>query len=131
MNLFRQTNELHGHIIATYDMSSQTNLRDAAWDLAIGQSVGNPNIRNQWETDELFENHSCKILHSEEYLLNLQSGIVKIGFPIINTDWEGDGITHLLVQLMGGQLDIDRITRCRLSYTKRFYKLPVDNIAIR
>jgi ribulose-bisphosphate carboxylase large chain len=114
MNLFRQTVNLDSHIIATYDMSSQTNLRDAAWDLAIGQSVGNPNVRNKWENDELFENHSCKICHTEEELRVLQSGIVKIAFPIANTDWVEDGVTHLLVQLMGGQLDIDRITRCRL-----------------
>ena len=40
--------------------------------------------------------------------------VVKIGFPIINTDWEGDGISHLLCQLMGGQMDIDIFESCRL-----------------
>ena len=32
----------------------------------------------------------------------------------INTDWEGDGISHLLCQLMGGQMDIDILHKCRL-----------------
>ena len=71
--------------------------------MAIGQSVGNPNVRNQWETDELFEQSSC-IAHDKDDLTNLTEGEVKIGFPIINTNWEEDGISHLLCQLMGGQL---------------------------
>lgn len=102
------------YFIATYELSSATNLRDASWDLAIGQSVGNPNVRNKWETDELFENHSCKIVGDEKELASQTSGVVKIAFPIVNTDWKSDGISHLLVQVMGGQLDIDRITKCRL-----------------
>lgn len=115
-SLFRE--KLHNpedYFIATYDLASSTNLRDASWDLAIGQSVGNPNVRNKWETDELFEKHSCKIVGNEAELKAKSAGEVKIAFPIINTDWKEDGISHLLVQVMGGQLDIDRITRCRLT----------------
>jgi hypothetical protein len=114
LSLFRNRVDEKKNVIATYDISSSTNLRDAAWNLAIGQSVGNPSVRNKWETDELFENHSCKILHSEEELQSRQSGRVRIAFPVVNTDWAHDGVTHLLVQLMGGQLDIDIVTRCRL-----------------
>ncbi len=114
-SLFRKTlDNPQDYFIATYDLSSATNLRDASWDLAIGQSVGNPNVRNRWETEELFENHSCKIVGDESELSKQSSGVVKIAFPIVNTDWKEDGISHLLVQVMGGQLDIDRITRCRL-----------------
>ena len=40
------------YFIATYEMTSGTNLKDAAWALAIGQSVGNPNVRNQCENDQ-------------------------------------------------------------------------------
>jgi ribulose-bisphosphate carboxylase large chain len=54
------------------------------------------------------------ILGDETNLLNGTSGIVKIAFPIINTDWDTDGISHLLCQLMGGHLDINIIQRCRL-----------------
>ena len=104
------------YVIATYFIETTEigDLRRAAWELAIGQSVGNPHVRNQWETDELFEQSSCVVLHDEHSLEGLNSGDVRIGFPVINTDWEGDGISHLLCQLMGGQMDIDTFSRCRL-----------------
>jgi ribulose-bisphosphate carboxylase large chain len=101
------------NIIATYFLESKTNLEKAAWELAIGQSVGNPNVRNEWETDDLFIKYSCKVLH-EKSELQAKSGIVNIAFPIENTNWEEDGISHLLCQLMGGQMDIDNITKCHL-----------------
>jgi len=113
-SLFRSNVDEKEYVIATYELSSETNLRNASLSLAIGQSVGNPNIRNKWESDELFENHSCKIIGDPDELGNIQHGTVKIAFPVRNTDWVADGVSHLLVQLMGGQLDIDDITRCRL-----------------
>lgn len=116
MKFFKDRSEidLNKYYIATYDMSSSMNLREAAWNLAIGQSVGNPNVRNEWETDELFENHSCIILDNERKLESAKTGTVAIAFPVANTDWETDGISHMLCQLMGGHVDIDIITRCRL-----------------
>lgn len=116
MKFFRNRSEidLNKYIIATYDMESSEHLESAAWNLAIGQSVGNPSIRNEWETDELFENHSCIILGTELNLVSKTKGLVEIAFPIVNTDWETDGISHLLCQLMGGHVDIDIITKCRL-----------------
>lgn len=95
-------------------MTSSANLREAAWNLAIGQSVGNPSVRNEWETDDLFENHSCVIVEDEKLLLEKTAGRVSIAFPVANTDWETDGISHMLCQLMGGHVDIDIITKCRL-----------------
>ena len=118
MEFFRDKVDEDKYIIATYFLKSKTSLRDAAWNLAIGQSVGNPNVRNEWETDELFEKHSCIILQNEEYLNQTSMGTVEIAFPICNTDWETDGISHLLCQLMGGQIDIDIITKCRLNALK-------------
>lgn len=116
MKFFKQRSEINeqDYVIATYLMSSTESLKAAAWNLAIGQSVGNPNVRNEWETDELFENHSCIILGDERALEAYQDGPVEIAFPKVNTDWETDGISHLLCQLMGGHVDIDIITRCRL-----------------
>jgi ribulose-bisphosphate carboxylase large chain len=111
--IFNKNISLEENVIATYFLESKTNLEKAAWELAIGQSVGNPNVRNEWETDDLFIKYSCKVLHDKSELQD-KSGIVKIAFPIINTNWEEDGISHLLCQLMGGQMDIDNILKCHL-----------------
>ena len=115
------------YFVVTYKLESDKNLRDAAWNIAIGQSVGNPNVRNRWETEDLFKNHSCLILADETELQNKTSGEVKIAFPVINTDWETDGISHLLCQIMGGHVDIDLVKKCRVvkldlpqSVTKHF-----------
>lgn len=116
MKFYRDRSEidLDKYLIATYAMSSSTSLDDAAWNLAIGQSVGNPNVRNEWETDDLFENHSCIILGDKAALAKEVCGTVEIAFPVANTDWETDGVNHLICQLMGGHVDIDCVTGCRL-----------------
>ena len=116
MKFYRSHNEIdkEKYFIATYEIVSKTNLKDAAWNIAIGQSVGNPNTRNEWETEELFENHSCIILEDEKKLENNKKGKIQIAFPTANTDWETDGVSHLLCQLMGGHVDIDIIFSCRL-----------------
>ena len=115
VNIFRNSVDSEKYFIVTYDLASETNLRDAAWNLAIGQSVGNPNVRNQWESDELFENNSCMVLGDEEELKSINNGLVKIAFPVINIDFKTDGISHLLVNIMGGQMDIDIIQKCRIT----------------
>ena len=112
--IFRDEVDLAENFVVTYDLEGKKSLRDAAWELAIGQSVGNPHVRNQWETDELFEKYSCKVLGNETEMSGVKRGVVKIAFPIINTNWIEDGITQLLVQIMGGQLDIDQVTYCRV-----------------
>jgi ribulose-bisphosphate carboxylase large chain len=116
MKFFRNKDEINNndYYYATYEMTSSANLRDAAWNLAIGQSVGNPNVRNEWETDDLFENYSCLIVGDEDELRHQTAGQVTSAFPVANTDWETDGISHLLCQLMGGHVDIDIVTKCRL-----------------
>jgi ribulose-bisphosphate carboxylase large chain len=129
MQLFVNESALNSekYFVVTYKLESDKNLRDAAWNIAIGQSVGNPNVRNRWETEDLFKNHSCLILADESELQNKTSGEVKIAFPVINTDWETDGISHLLCQIMGGHVDIDLVKKCRVvnldipqSVTKHF-----------
>lgn len=116
MKFFNPDLDLSKYFVATYFIKTNNggDLRKAAWELAIGQSVGNPNVRNAWETDELFEQSSCVVLHDESELNNSKEGMVKIAFPVINTDWNGDGISHLLCQVMGGQMDIDTFRCCRL-----------------
>ena len=116
MRLFKNLEEidLDKYIICTYYLQSRTTLRDAAWALAIGQSVGNPNVRNRWETDKLFEEHSCLILGAEKSLTSVKAGTIQIAFPVVNTDFRTDGISHLLCQFMGGQMDIDIVEKCHL-----------------
>ena len=114
------------YIFVVYQLNSTENVHKAAWDLAIGQSVGNPNVRNSWESDELFEEHSCLITHVDE-----QNKIAEIAFPVINTNWEEDGIAHLLCQIMGGQTDIDHIIKSRAidiqipNSVKKYFKPPL------
>jgi len=101
------------YIVAKYYIEcKKEDLSKAAWNLAIGQSVGNPNVRNHWETDELFENHHCMVLGDEDVLTNQKKGKVQIAFPIANIDFKTDGISHLMVNIMGGQMDIDNIVKC-------------------
>lgn len=116
MNLFVTEKDVNydNYFVATYQVKSDKNLRDAAWNIAIGQSVGNPNVRNRWETEDLFKNHSCLIIGNEKQLLKKKKGEVKIAFPVVNTDWDTDGISHLLCQVMGGHVDIDLVKNCRL-----------------
>jgi ribulose-bisphosphate carboxylase large chain len=126
MEIFRKSVNNEKYIIVDYFLKSKTSLRDAAWALAIGQSVGNPNVRNSWETDELFENHSCIVLGDESALSDISEGPVQIAFPTANTDFETDGVSHLLCQFMGGQMDIDIVEKCHLLKV-RFPKYIEDN----
>ena len=114
INIFRKSVDLERYYIVEYYLESNKSLRDAAWNLAIGQSVGNPNVRNSWETDELFENHSCIVLADELELRARSYGVVSIAFPMANIDMKTDGISHMLCQVMGGQMDIDLVTKCHV-----------------
>jgi ribulose-bisphosphate carboxylase large chain len=116
MNLFSSLEEIDRdkYFIATYKAKSVTTLMSLAWDIAMGQSVGNPSIRNKWEDDELYENHSCLILNNKDILEKTNEGFVDIAFPLANIDWIDDGINHLICQLMGGHTDINIVERCRL-----------------
>jgi len=102
------------YIIASYYLLSLTTLRDAAWELAIGQSLGNPNVRSKWESEELFKYHSCIVIADEDELKSQKGGFVKIAFPLTNIDMKEDGVSQLLCHLMGGQMDIDNVQACHL-----------------
>ena len=69
-SIFTNKIDFDNYIIVKYNLEGKVSLRDAAWELAIGQSVGNPHIRNTWETDELFENFSCKIFFLAKHLFS-------------------------------------------------------------
>ena len=117
------------NIVATYYLATSNNkynLWDLAWNLAVGQSIGNPNTRSLFETDEMLSRHSCKILNKKSDLINKREGIVKIAFPLENIDLETDGISQLLCHLMGGQLEINMIQV--KNEWERLLKLKVDGI---
>ncbi|KKS79553.1 MAG: Ribulose 1,5-bisphosphate carboxylase, large subunit [Candidatus Beckwithbacteria bacterium GW2011_GWA2_43_10] len=114
MQWFRNSVNQKEYWLADYWLESTTDLREASFSLAIGQSVGNPTIRSRRETEKLLEQHSAIILADETKLKNLTKGRVRIAFPLKNMNIQEDGVTQLLVQAMGGQLDIKIIKKCRL-----------------
>ena len=115
MQIFVNEIDSKKYFIVTYEMRALTTLKEAAYFLAIGQSIGNPIFRSKWENESLIAEHACKIITDDVAdLERKQTGIVKIAFPTANIDLKTDGISHLLCQSMGGQMDIDIITNCRI-----------------
>lgn len=122
-NIFKTEDKLTGdfydnYFIVSYNLQSKTNLRDACWNLAIGQSIGNPSARSEFETQEMIDNHCVLILEDESRLKSLKEGNVKFAFPEANINFATDGVSQLLVQVMGGQCDIDIITSCYVTDLK-------------
>jgi ribulose-bisphosphate carboxylase large chain len=115
-NVFRNIDsiDISKYFIVTYYLEAKTSLKEAAWSLAIGQSIGNPKDRSIWETDEIFENHSCVILDSEKILETRTTGQVKIAFPLANINLEEDGISQILCHIAGGQVDILEVRKCNI-----------------
>ena len=114
MNLFRVDIDRTQYFFVSYYVQSADTLREAAWDIAIGQSIGNPFIRNRLETDDIIRDHSCIVLEDEERLKRISEGEIKIAFPLANIDLETDGISQLLAQIIGGQTDIGQVKKCRV-----------------
>jgi len=100
------------HFTCHFFLMSKTNVKEAAEALAIGQSIGNPSVRSEYETPEMMENHSAKIIADPDNLANIKAGVVEIAWPYRNIDWYADGIAHLMCTVMGGQMDIDIIEQC-------------------
>jgi len=111
MKLYRETIP-EDHFSCEFFLMSDSTLRQAAEALAIGQSIGNPAVRSKYETLEMMENHSAKIIGNPDDLEKMSSGIVEIAWPYRNIDWYADGIAQLMCTVMGGQMDIDIIKQC-------------------
>ena len=111
LDIFQTTKDLSKYFYVTYELGSTINVLDAAYALAVGQSIGNPNLRSLYETDEMIDTYCAKIIQSDSFEQKL--GIVEIGFPLENIDFNTDGISQLLCMIAGGQSDIHSITRCR------------------
>lgn len=115
--LFQSKVNEEENIIALYSVRSK-NLTKAAKDIAIGQSIGNPEVRTQRDSPKIFRNNLAKIVD-----IDPSRGFVQIAYPLVNFDVYEDGVTQLLCTLMGGQMDIDTIEACRLLDVKFPQKL--------
>jgi len=112
IDIVRDEKELGTYFYVTYEVESTVSVYDAGWNIAVGQSIGNPTKRSVWETDDMIENHCAKIMRSKDF--EKKKGRVTIAYPNANIDWETDGIAHLLCMIQGGQVDIDTIRKCRV-----------------
>ena len=74
LNIFLDEESLSDKFFtAEYYIRTNKNKGDllkASYELAIGQSIGNPHLRSNYESDSLIQNHSCKILHKVSELEN-------------------------------------------------------------
>lgn len=116
VKIFQRETEIekNNYFIVDYFLEAKTSLRDAAWNLAIGQSIGNPSNRSVWETEQMFIDHSCLILAEEEELKKLKSGKVRIAFPLANLNLDEDGVSQILCHVAGGQVDILEVQKCHV-----------------
>jgi len=111
IDILQDNKDLENYFYVRYWVKSATTVYDAAFDIAVGQSIGNPSKRSVWETPEMIERFCCKILRGPD--LDKSEGFVEVAFPLVNIDWQSDGIAQLVCSIAGGNADIDRILRFR------------------
>jgi ribulose-bisphosphate carboxylase large chain len=92
------------HYTVTYEVESK-DIPLAAHNIAIGQSIGNPNIRSEIEM-------SPNIKEMEALVRSIDGNTVKIDFPLKAFDWPN--ISQLLCIIQGGQSDIELVEKCRV-----------------
>jgi len=114
IKIFNKDINREKYFIVKYFLKGKSSVREAAWNLAIGQSIGNPSTRSVWETEKMFEDHSCIILEDENYLKSIKEGVVEIAFPLENINFKDDGISQILCYIAGGQVDILEIENCHV-----------------
>ena len=88
----------------TYEVDGP-DIPKAAWNIAIGQSIGNPNIRSSIETAKNIKDMEAKIV-------SIEGKIVKIDYPLKAFSWPN--LNQLMCIIQGGQSDIECVTRCRV-----------------
>lgn len=123
IDIVQEKKDLENYFYVKFYIESSSTLYDAAFALAVGQSIGNPNLRSGYETPEMIDKFCAKIIKNKNF--KKPTGNVEIGFPLANIDWRTDGIAQLLCTIMGGQTDIDIIKKCRalkLQFSEVFIK---------
>lgn len=88
----------------TYEIESD-DIPLAAHNIAIGQSIGNPNVRSEIEMAD-------NIKEMEAIVEKIEGNKVVIAFPLKAWDWPN--ISQLLCTIQGGQSDIELVHRCRV-----------------
>jgi ribulose-bisphosphate carboxylase large chain len=111
LNIIQEEKDLEKYFYVTYEVGSDISVYDAAFNIAVGQSIGNPSKRSVWETDEMIEDYCAKIVRNDNFTDNI--GTVEVAFPYALIDFKEDGIAQLLCIIAGGQSDIAAIKRCR------------------
>jgi len=112
INITQETKDLEKYFYVSYDVTSDISVYDAAFNIAVGQSIGNPSKRSVWETNEMIQDYCAKILYNDNF--HQKSGTIEIAFPHALIDLAEDGISQLLCIIAGGQSDIAAIKRCRV-----------------
>lgn len=85
----------------TYKIKSR-DIEKAANAIAIGQSIGNPDIRNSYENQKFAAE-----------IFDISNNIVKITYKDINLNNPTD-VAQILCTIQGGQSDIDLIEECKV-----------------
>ncbi len=88
----------------TYKVKSEDIVK-AAREIAIGQSIGNPNVRSEIEMSDNIQEFSAVVD-------SIEGEIVKIKFPLDAFVWPN--ISQLLCIIQGGQSDIGNVEECRV-----------------
>ena len=114
IDIFQPDYDTTDCVVVTYALKAKTNLAEASKAIAFGQSIGNPTMRSQWETVELWENFACRILATEASLTSSTIGLVKIAWPKFTLNPIRAGVSQLLCCIAGGLVDIEEILGCHI-----------------
>ncbi len=90
--------------IVTYEVDGP-DIQKIAHEIAIGQSIGNPNIRSEIETADNIQEYAAQVI-------SVEGNIVKIEFNRNAFIWPN--VNQLMCIIMGGHTDILGVDRCRV-----------------
>ena len=86
IDILRDGKDLNKYFYVKYEIVSSATLYEAAFGIAVGQSIGNPSKRSVWETPELIEAYCAKIVQND--YLQCKQGLVEIAYPLANSRLE-------------------------------------------
>jgi ribulose 1,5-bisphosphate carboxylase large subunit-like protein len=96
----------------TYTVTYKVDTADidaAANAIAIGQSIGNPSVRNEFENQPGVQQSKARVRKAD-----MATGTIIIEYPYRNMNSVVD-INHMMCTISGGQSDIDLFDSCRIT----------------